>query len=637
MPVSRKSLFIFLLTVFILLGTGGCASLSGDSSGQPSDPAQAAAMAMAQGKYERAVHEYKRAAENTDNPDKARRYRLEAGLAAAHAGDAETAHQLLDSVNTARLDATTRARYNLAQREIKIADMPPAEALKHLPRPSSNTPSEVAQRVWEKRAELHFDNHAPIQGLNALVERDEWLEDEQAQRANDNRTYDKAKDIIGLGVGPQSKAAKYASETTRGWLALADLGQQHFDSSSERDQALEKWQQTYPHHPANRSVLSDRLHYDQTEDTEAKEDKQQQPQMDSRAAKPANGQVALALPLGGDFGNAAQAIHDGFMFAYENNPSGLPKPIVYDTTDMAPEALTAKAKSDDIGILVGPLAKPKMQAMSKQELSIPQIALNSSREAATRPGFYQFALAPEDDAQSVAAHAHESGYEKALVLVPQGDWGDRVLDSFSKAFQAHGGTIIAQQSYDAKQHDHTQAIQDVLKKQSDADFIFVAAQPTQARLIRAQLKYYHAETLPMLATSHAYSGQPNPRQDTDLNDVHFVDMPWLLGTGDTIKNLRDQASDEYGAKAESYGRLFAMGMDAWLLAREMEKQDGLSGDKPIEGMTGVLSIQPNGYIRRYLGWAVFHNGKPDTQSLPSLDEAQQVDQRIEHAREQDDR
>ncbi|HET7315143.1 penicillin-binding protein activator [Salinisphaera sp.] len=602
----------------------GCASqMAGGPSSQPSSPADAAARAAATGHYQEAVREYMRASSRASRPDARYRYRLEAGLAAAQGGDAKTARQLLAGINPDSLDATDRARYNLAQREIEIADMPPGQALTRLPKPTRNTVPAVAQRVWEKRAALHFADNDPVQGIEALVQRDVWLMNDRAARANDNRIYDKSLDAIGLGIGPNSRAAADAGKTTRGWLALAQIGQQRFADRAARDRALANWQRKYPNHPANRSVLAKRFNY-----AGATPVAPRQPGRFNGGVmgpvQPTSDQVALALPTTGRFKNAAQAIRDGFMFAYRNKPGGMPRPLIYDSASMPPRALVSRAESDNVGLLVGPLGKPEVTAMSNAALPMPEIALNTSSQASRRPGFYQFGLAPEDEAKSAAAYAVQAGYRRALALVPSGEWGDRVLDAFRSALTVRGGRLIGYQTYDGDSHDHTQAIKAVLQNQPSADFIFVAAQPLQARLIRSQLKYYHAFDLPMVTTSHAYSGQVNPGEDIDLNGVHFVDMPWLLGRGGTITRLRREAADAYGMEAKAYARLFAMGMDAWLLARRLYRS-GLSPQQPIEGMTGVLSVQPDGYIRRYLGWAVFRNGRPQTLSMPSISQARRGD------------
>lgn len=598
---------------------GGNASMSGQ-------PAAAAQDAVAHGDYGRAAQLYIRAAGQASQPDAQRNYRFEAGLAAAQAGDAQTARQMLASINPTALGDVDHSRYNLAQREIAIADLSPEDALAHLPPPSDNTAPAVAERVWEKRASLQFAANQPVAGLQALVQRGAWLSDPALVAANDQRLYDEAGNAVGLGIGPDSPDASQADAVTRGWLALAAIGQRQFASRQDLESALAQWQQAYPGHPANRHVLADTFDYHNTMAvTPVERGMPGNGAGTTGTIKAPNGQVALALPVSGRFENAAQAIRDGFDFAYQNNSAGLPAPLFYDSTNESAASLAARARQDNIGVLVGPLAKEQVTDMAGQSLPIPVVALNTIDQPVQRDAFYQFGLDPADEAASAARHALDQGYHNALVLVPSGEWGQRVLDGFRKTLSGEGGQVLAYRSYNGDSHDHSAAIQQVLGggNQARADFIFVAAQPTQARLIRSQLKYYDASDLPMVTTSHAFSGQVDRGSDIDLNDVHFVDMPWLLGTGATISRLRSQANSTYGDEATAYARLFAMGMDAWVLA-EHAANNQLAPNQPLEGMTGVLSVEPSGHVTRYLGWAVFRNGTPQTIGLPSLSDARNV-------------
>ncbi|MDA3919225.1 MAG: penicillin-binding protein activator [Salinisphaera sp.] len=612
-PISRA-----LCLVAVSLVVAACSTSGGiGSNGQRLSPAEAAAQAEATAHYAKATQLYMQAAAGATGPGAQRNYRLQAGLSAAQGGDVQSAGQILDSIEPGSLNATDRALYGLARREISIADLPPDQALRRLPPPNPGTYPSVAQRVWEKRAQLFSAANQPVESVQALTMRSGELRDPQAIRANDNRTYDRSLDAIGLGLGPRSLAAVNAGQTTQGWLALANIGARGYPNIDQRNQALAQWQNQYPGHPANRSVLADRFNYDAGTATLPVGSNGP---ASGPAARPPSRQIGLALPLTGQFQNAAQAIRDGFMFAYNNKNDGLPKPQIYDSNTMAAQQLLARAQQDNIGVLVGPLDKSKVSAMAGLQSNIPEIGLNYVDSPVSRSGFYQFALSPEDEARAAARRAHDMGYSTALALVPQGSWGDRVLDAFRKQFNAQGGQLSNHATYNGDGHDHSQAIQSVLSG-SQADFIFVAAQPIQARLIRSQLKYYGAMNLPMITTSLAYTGQVDRDKDIDLDNVHFVDMPWILGNGPTITALRSAAQQQYGVEASAFARLFAMGMDAWLLTRKIEEQGLQSGDT-FEGMTGFLAVEPDNRIQRYMAWAVFHNGAPQLLQMPTRSDVQ---------------
>lgn len=618
MIVSRTHSLGVLALVFMGLALAGCAGqMQQTRPDARSATAGTAQRAIIDGDYARAAELYMQDSSSAASPDRARELRFEAGLAAAQAGNATMAQQILDSFAPSTLSGVDRGRYELARREISIASLRPAQALDRLPPPSSGTAPVIAERVWEKRAQLQFERNDLIAGIRALVQRGVWLMDEPMLRANDATIYDKALDAIATGQGPQSPAARDADETTRGWLALADIGQRRWSSRNERDRALSQWEQRYAQHPATRAVLQDRFNY-----RPATSPAQRRPGQGvfDNAPRPQNDTVALALPLSGKFANAAEAIRDGFMFAHGNSASAAGQPQIYDSSDLSASQILQRAQSDRVGILVGPLDKPKVAEMQRLNSRIPTIGLNYSDAPGSQPGFYQFALAPEDEAREVARHATDKGQSRALALVPEGDWGSRVFDAFRSAFEERGGQMVDYATYKPGEPDHRDPIRSVLRNRAGADFVFVAAQPSQARLIRSQLRYYRARNLPMYTTSHAYTGAPDAGEDIDLNGVGFADMPWVIGEGDFLANRREEAVQRYPDTAKHYERLFAMGMDAWRLTDRIAEK-GLQANDLFEGMTGVLKVNPDGTVRRYLAWAVFRNGEPYLTDMPSLEDA----------------
>lgn len=622
MPSSIMPKLRALSLWLILAALAGCAtqmqSPSGTSEPAPDNDPKAA---EARGDYQRAASLYMQAATDTRDVEQSRALRLEAGLAAAQAGEAAMARQVLASIQPSTLSELDRRRYALAEREIEIAGVAPDRALTQLPPPTSGVPPVIAERVWEKRAQLHFAQNDLIAGISDLTQRGVWLVDDAMLRGNDQRIYDRALDSIALGQGARSVGARDADSTTLGWLALADIGQRQWASRQARDEALTAWENEYPGHPATRTLLQDQFDY-RPSTTPAERSPSDMP-MSGEVPRPTSDIVALALPLTGKYSNAAAAIRDGFMFAYGNTRTTAPQPLIYDSNALSASQIVDRARSDNAGILVGPLDKPKVTEIARLSNDMPEVALNYIDEPNTRPGFYQFALAPEDEASEVARHASEQGYARALALVPTGDWGSRVFDAFRSTFNDNGGQVVNYATYDSDQHDHRGPIQSVLAdyRNKSADFIFVAAQPPQGRTIRSQLRFYHASNLPVLSTSHIYTGTRDTGEDIDLNGVGFADMPWVIGAGDFLDARRQQAAQRYGSSATRYSRLFAMGMDAWKLTARIADR-GLQAGDVFEGMTGVLAVQPDGHIERYLAWAVFRGGAPQLVEMPNPGDAQ---------------
>ena len=189
MIVSRKHPLAIVLTVVALLVIAGCAGQM-QRSGTDTRPtmANSAQRAIVDRDYARAAELYMQDAANASSRDRARQLRLEAGLAAAQAGDATMAQQILNSFTPSTLDGVDRGRYELARREISIANLPPDQALERLPPPSSGSAPEIAERVWEKRAQLQFERNNVIAGIGALVQRGVWLMDDRCCAATTARS-----------------------------------------------------------------------------------------------------------------------------------------------------------------------------------------------------------------------------------------------------------------------------------------------------------------------------------------------------------------------------------------------------------------------------------------------------------------
>jgi hypothetical protein len=213
-------------------------------------------------------------------------------------------------------------------------------------------------------------------------------------------------------------------------------------------------------------------------------------------------------------------------------------------------------------------------------------------------------------------------------LVPEGDWGSRTLAAFRERFEKQGGRLLDVQFFQANLQDFSEPVQRLLNLEDSArrgqslnsllgdtvefsaspaslpDFVFIAAQPQQARLIRPQFRFQGADRIPLYATSLVYEGTTVPARDADLDDIRFCDMPFLLGSGDAVtarKRIRTLWSETF----TRYPRLYAFGFDAAKLALNLAK-----GGRDYRGMTGHLRVSGDGRVHRGLLWAQFQNGRP---------------------------
>ena len=402
-----------------------------------------------------------------------------------------------------------------------------------------------------------------------------------------------------------------------GWLELAFLVRSQRLDADRLQRAIEQWQQRYPDHAASETLVPELL--SRTRD-----------QLDRPR------QLALLLPLSGPLAAAGQAIQHGFLAAYYADPNP-PDLRIYDLGGEDHRVLAAYEEAVDNGadFVVGPLTKNSLAILrTRGNLPVPTLALNTLPEDATAPGgLFQFGLAPEDEARTAAQHALTRGYENALVLVPEGDWGERVAQAFDEAFSGEYQQVLQVAYYRAEASDFSQPIRGLLnldaserrarqlrgvlqrsisfepQRRQDVDVIFTGAFPREARLIRPLLRFHHAMDLPVLATSHVYTGSVNPAADRDMDGLRFVDMPWLLDPVADSDGLSRDALLRHWPGIERQPRLYALGIDAYRILPYLETMRAYPGDS-IDGKTGVLLLDSDGRVHRKLLPGRFVQGRP---------------------------
>jgi len=304
----------------------------------------------------------------------------------------------------------------------------------------------------------------------------------------------------------------------------------------------------------------------------------------------------------------------------------------YNSGELTEQTLNAydRAVFEGANLIIGPLSKNNVSALTSREaLPIPTLALNSIDIDTPIENLYLFGLNPEDEAKQVAEKAWLDGYNQALVLTPKGKLGERLEIAFSEKWRAFGGKTIERQQFNPTAQDFTKPLQALLnldeskariravknllgnavrtepRRRQDVDFIFLTAQPQQARQIRPQLKFFYAGNIPVYATSHVFTGTPNPKTDHDMNDIMFCDMPWALEAKPTWEKIRLNWPNQ----APIYKRLYALGVDSFNIIAHLRRLSAYKFQQ-FPGETGQLNIDSAQHIKRQLRWARFVNGRP---------------------------
>ena len=481
------------------------------------------------------------------------------------------------------------------------------------------------------RADAWFQKDEPVRAVELYLQRENWLDDSRMIEANRMRLWS------GLLVSdPQTlreAAERVADSEIRGWLALGALATSTGRQGIGWSNGVNRWQKEYSDHPANTVVAEMQIPDDSMLDYPR--------------------QIALLLPLSGQNAAAGGALQNGFFGAYFAAQSGLNEEQrirVYDVNAEGATRAYARAVADGAEFVVGPLLRSEVGAVASEPvLPVPVLTLNYLSDGVEAPpGLYQFALAPEDEAVSAAARAIADGHRRAVAMVPNNEWGRRVLSSFATEFEGRGGVLLDYRNYEPSTQDYSIEIESLMalthsvqryqrlraniggplqfdpRRRQDAEFIFLAADSKAGRLIKSQLKFHYAGDLPVYSTSFIYS--MDGRSDSDLNGVMFAETPWIVSPHAWMAEL-PSLYNEFWPSEKRHGRLHAMGYDAYQLVAELFS--ARTGQMPeFTGATGRLYLTADGRIHRRLAWAQFVRGQlvaiPDIDSTDSFDRSEEA-------------
>jgi outer membrane PBP1 activator LpoA protein len=553
---------------------------------------------------------------STSEPEQAALLRLSAADQAYRQQDIGRATRILDEISLDGLKPAQQVFAATLDAELAMARNKPKSALKTLQHPSLERLGElpVEQQI---RTQLVRARALEADGQTLAAARERVfiapLLSGEAANANHEAIWSLVSSL------PQSQLISSGDSDLDGWLSLA-LATKSAGTPDQQLAAIDGWKNQHPQHPAAEHLP------------------QALGKLKELAGQPLQ-KIALLLPQDGQLASVARALRDGFLAAhYQAQQAGQnpPEILLYDSSRLSSlDDFYRQAQADGAQLVVGPLEKPLVKQLSERpQLPLTTLALNYSDAGREAPAqLFQFGLAAEDEAREVARRAWADGMRSAVALVPQGEWGNRVLAAFQQSWQAAGGNLIAAEHVD-QPVELAQQIADLLQlrqsearakrlqstlgtqlaalpaRRQDIDFIFLATTPQQAQQIKPTLAFQYAGDLPVYATSHLYTGGQNPAQYQDLEGIRFCETPWLLDSNDA---LRQQVDQQWPQAAGSLGRLYAMGVDAFRLAPRLSQLKALP-DSQVEGLSGNLSLNQAQRVERQLPWAEFRNGQ--VQRLP---------------------
>jgi uncharacterized protein len=592
--VSRRPRLIVCAALIASLVAASCSLVKPVAT--PADKQEQAARLVREGKHAEAAQVYADLAAQL--PADSDNYQLLSAEQLVAANNITAAKQALSLVSPqARTQlATPRA---LVAAEIAYAENDPTRAIRELDQIPVPTMANQAQNYYWIRGRSAFLTGHPIEGTRALVERERYLTDPAALKANREELY--SRERIAAERGAPMKPPAKTDPIVQGWLELGPVAVELERNPARASAALDSWRRQYPQHPANASVLTAA----QTQITVATE---------------YPNQIALLLPLSGRSEAFGVAVRDGFIAAYlQQDAATRPRLKLYDVAAESAGAAYNRAVADGAGFVVGPLTKDDVAAVAPLAAGhAPVLALNFLGDAVSTPkNFYQFSLYPEDEARMVARRVVADGKLAGVAILPAGELGNRVAAAFADELKSLGGTLLDSGRYDTSQVDFADVIKQVLQvkvvkgeptsHRSDAAFVFVVGSAGAARLIIPQLKFHFAGDVPVYSTSDSF--EPDATANSDIDGLYFPDMPWMIANDPVTAQIRDGVRAAWPAQTARRDRFYAFGYDAYRLVPILRANSAATFSQ-IAGMTGKLHIDEHNRVRRDLDWAQIKNGVP---------------------------
>lgn len=329
---------------------------------------------------------------------------------------------------------------------------------------------------------------------------------------------------------------------------------------------------------------------------------------DQAAAPGVQARVALLLPLQSpSLGQAAEAVRAGFLVGHERDGAGITVDVVPsgDTPESTLEAYARASQQADV--VVGPLARSAVAAVAANpSLSKPTVALNHPQTDRPLPAnMLVVGLSLEDEARQIADWAaQEQATGRALVLTGGAAWQQRSVGAFTARWaQLRRNNATVELPVNDGYVDGNALAELRARLEIDRpDLVFAALNASQLRQVRSAI----GTSLPTYAVSAANPGRAPGAAWPELDGVRVLDLPWTVQPDHPEVMVYPRPLD---ADTLDMQRLYALGIDAFRVARELARQPGSSFE--LDGVTGRLSVRANNgayALRRQEAAAVYRDG-----------------------------
>ena len=405
--------------------------------------------------------------------------------------------------------------------------------------------------------------------------------------------------------------------------AWCDLGLEIRDTQlnfQTRADAYQNWRERYPDHSAAQFVvIPSYVHDAQTEKR----------------------QIALLLPLEGEYLSPSKNFIEGFLNGYFNslktNEDNRQTIKIFNSSEDGILNSYQDAMKLNPQIIIGGFRQSEAKdLLSLETYEIPTIILNDFDQLnyPERENLFFFSNSQGDEISHIISDMWYRGIQSVIVITPDHLWGLQASEAFQSGWVARGGIILDTVIFNQDTRDFTDLLKRPLhidtsekrglflkrfvnskldlssRRRNDIDGIVLFAYSDKARQIKPALNYLFANDIPVYSSSRIYNDVEEPNLYRDLDDIKFAGMPWSLeGSLQQELNIDETLHPEYR-------QLYTRGFDSFLLSQNL-REPSFAQNIPLLGATGVLRLK-NNMVTKDPYWYQFKNGsKIEIQAMKS--------------------
>lgn len=523
-------------------------------------------------------------------------------------GRLEQAEQQANRLARLAMSPVQMAEWQLARATLRYQQGQPKAALDTLNfQPWWTLNDRQYLRYHMLRAELLAQTNQAFAAARERTALDQYLQPEQ-KAANWQRLW---QDLASYNNN-QLQSAKIAEDETvlRGWVQLSILKNTYSQRPAKLKSAVDEWLAQHPYHPANQALPAELAAILSLEIPELSN-------------------VALLLPLSGQYENAGKAVRDGFINAMldDTGRDAETELTIYDTEAEPLASIVSKLEQTGIELVIGPLRKDKItdfQRLNQSQMTM--LALNEPDQVSSVQGqACYFALSPEQEAEQAARHLFAKGHQYPMVLAPGNTFGERVSQAFLNQWQQLTGDQPASSSFSSRKQVQQQiaAVFGLTESQSrirqmkqlmgieleaqprsrrDTDAVYLIANKNELTLLKPFIEVaINPDIQPpkLYASSRSY---PDSNANfNELRGIEFSDIPLLV---DANHHFMTRFNELWPGASNTDLRLHAFGMDAYQMITELPQMQAVD-HYSTQGKTGRLSLDEQCVIQRQLSWAMF--------------------------------